>query len=60
MSTTAHLATADWAQAQDANDPLGDFRDQFLIPAHDGRDIAYFCGNSLGLQPRGVRAAVTA
>lgn len=60
MSTTQALATAAWANAQDANDPLGGFRDEFLIPPHEGREIAYFCGNSLGLQPRGVRAAVTA
>lgn len=51
-------ATLAWAQAQDAADPLRDFRDEFLIPPHEGRDSHYFCGNSLGLQPRAVRAAI--
>ncbi len=47
-----------WALAADAADPLGRFRAQFHIPQQEGRDIAYFCGNSLGLQPRGTRQAV--
>ncbi len=46
------------AQALDAADPLRHFRDEFLIPRHRGREQAYFCGNSLGLQPRGARAHV--
>ncbi|RCS31021.1 kynureninase [Rhodanobacter denitrificans] len=53
-------ATPDWANAQDAADPLRAFRDEFLIPPHEGRDSTYFCGNSLGLQPRAVREAVNA
>jgi kynureninase len=55
-----YQATAEWAQAQDTADPLRAFRDEFLIPPHEGRDSAYFCGNSLGLQPRAVREAVNA
>ena len=47
-----------YAQAQDAADPLRMFRDEFHIPQHDGVSQAYFCGNSLGLQPRGARAMV--
>lgn len=46
------------AQARDAADPLRALRDAFLIPRHDGREQAYFCGNSLGLQPRPARAHV--
>ncbi|AND69077.1 kynureninase [Dyella thiooxydans] len=53
-------ATSAWAQAQDAADPLAGFRDEFLIPPHEGRDGRYFCGNSLGLQPRAVRPALSA
>jgi len=52
------LLSDDHAQARDAEDPLRAFRDEFLIPRHDGADQAYFCGNSLGLQPRGARAVV--
>ena len=44
---------------RDATDPLAGFRDEFLIPrGDDGRDWAYFCGNSLGLQPRAVHSAL--
>jgi kynureninase len=44
----------------DAADPLAGFRDRFVVPVGaDGRDWAYFCGNSLGLQPRSARAAVS-
>jgi kynureninase len=53
-------ATLAWAQAQDAADPLRHFRDEFHIPPHEGRDSHYFCGNSLGLQPRAVRPALNA
>jgi kynureninase len=63
--STAYQATAAWATAEDAADPLRHFRDEFLIPpyqAADGTtsDSVYFCGNSLGLQPRGVRDAINA
>ena len=53
-------ATAAWAQARDAADPLRAFRDEFLIPPHESGESHYFCGNSLGLQPRAVREAVNA
>ncbi len=43
----------------DRDDELAPLRAEFLIPTHDdGRDQAYFCGNSLGLQPRATRQAV--
>ena len=39
----------------DAEDPLRSFRDHFHFPQRDdGRPVVYLCGNSLGLQPRGV------
>lgn len=43
----------------DAADPLRHYRDRFHLPKRrDGRPRIYFCGNSLGLQPKGVRADV--
>jgi kynureninase len=42
----------------DANDPLAHFKTQFHFPKHDGNDVIYFCGNSLGLQPKNVAAAI--
>ncbi|MGC1548030.1 MAG: kynureninase [Rhodanobacter sp.] len=58
--STPYEASLAWAQARDAADPLRAFRDEFLIPPHNGHDSHYFCGNSLGLQPRAVRAAIDA
>jgi len=46
------------AAALDRADPQAGLRGEFLIPRHGDADQAYFCGNSLGLQPRGVRAHV--
>ncbi len=46
------------AVALDAADPLAALRDEFLIPRHGDGEQTYFCGNSLGLQPRGARAFV--
>ena len=56
MNIETHLDTSlECAQLMDVNDPLKDYRNQFYIPQHDGRDVYYFCGNSLGLQPKSVR-----
>lgn len=43
------------AKALDADDPLPARRDEFCVPPFDGGEAAYFAGNSLGLQPRGLR-----
>jgi kynureninase len=51
-------ADADWARAQDDRDPLHVLRGEFLIPPHAGGEQTYLVGNSLGLQPRGVRQAL--
>lgn len=52
------LLSTDYAQAQDQADPLAALREHFLIPRHAGGEQTYFCGNSLGLQPRRARADV--
>lgn len=44
-----------YAQLLDIEDPLKDFRNQFHIPQHQGKDSTYFTGNSLGLQPKTTR-----
>ncbi len=47
------------AIALDRQDGLAGFRDRFHIPGHgDGADLAYFCGHSLGLQPKSAGAVV--
>lgn len=43
-----------FAEEMDRKDPLRDFREAFLFPRHEDQDCLYFCGNSLGLQPRRV------
>ena len=49
----------DQARDLDQQDPLRHLRDEFWIPqTDDGREQLYFCGNSLGLQPKSVEAAV--
>ena len=52
------LFSDDYASAQDLADPLRELRHEFHIPPHEGHEQAYFCGNSLGLQPRGAREYV--
>lgn len=52
------LYSDQYARARDADDPLRGLRAEFHIPAHDGHEQAYLCGNSLGLQPRGAREYV--
>lgn len=45
-----------FALQMDAADPLGRYRDRFHLPrSANGQPSIYFCGNSLGLQPKGVR-----
>jgi len=52
------LFSDETAHALDAAHSLGVSRKDFHIPLHDGIEQAYFCGNSLGLQPKRARAMV--
>jgi kynureninase len=50
---------ADEARRLDQEDNLARFRDEFRIPRRDdGSDLHYFCGHSLGLQPRAVESVI--
>lgn len=51
-------ATREFALEADAADVLAEFKQQFHFPKKNGRDVIYFCGNSLGLQPRNVEQAI--
>ncbi|MFI5150362.1 MAG: kynureninase [Bacteroidia bacterium] len=53
-----YLNSSDFAKTQDSADPLGKFRQKFYIPSHNGKDVVYFTGNSLGLQPRSIQDAI--
>src|SRR4026209_1991050 len=44
--------TLSFAKSLDEKDPLKHFRERFYFPQMGDRDVIYFTGNSLGLQPR--------
>lgn len=47
----------DFAKSLDLKyDHLSHFREQFIFPQHKGKDVYYFTGNSLGLQPKNARS----
>jgi kynureninase len=50
------MSTEDDARARDAADDLPTLREWFHVPPHGGGEAAYFAGNSLGLQPKALRA----
>lgn len=52
------LPSLEAARELDSADPLSRFRERFCIPQHDCRDVLYFTGNSLGLQPKAAKAAL--
>lgn len=46
--------TLAFARKLDREDPLKAFRKRFYIPTVGNKQAIYFCGNSLGLQPKSV------
>ena len=46
----------EFAKQLDQADTLKSFRNEFLFPQHNGKDVIYFTGNSLGLQPKILRS----
>ena len=50
--------TRDFAQGLDAQDELRTYRDEFYFPKVNGKQVIYFTGNSLGLQPKRTKAYV--
>lgn len=44
--------TQAYAQQMDDADPLKNFKNEYHIPQHNGKNCIYFTGNSLGLQPK--------
>jgi kynureninase len=47
--------TLEYAQSLDDTDILFSFRERFHFPQHEEKDTVYFCGNSLGLQPKSAK-----
>ena len=50
--------TLEYARELDAEDKLSSYRDQFIFPQHQGENVIYFTGNSLGLQPKSAKKYV--
>ena len=50
--------TLQFAEVLDEADSLKNFKSKFIVPKHNGRDVIYLCGNSLGLQPVTARQYV--
>ncbi|MFN8325343.1 kynureninase [Flavobacterium sp.] len=44
--------TLEFAKELDKQDELNNWRNEFIFPQHNGRNVIYFTGNSLGLQPK--------
>ncbi|HYE35191.1 kynureninase [Methylocaldum sp.] len=56
MNSQAHKS---FAEAFDRTDVLGSYRNRFHIPKREnGTEEIYFCGNSLGLQPKSAQSYV--
>ncbi|KSA11657.1 Kynureninase [Maribacter dokdonensis DSW-8] len=47
-----------FAQSLDAKDNLNIYRDEFIFPKINGKEVIYFTGNSLGLQPKRTKSFV--
>ncbi|QDH78782.1 kynureninase [Echinicola soli] len=52
---TAYRYSLAFAQERDREDPLRKFKSRFYFPKVNGEEVIYFCGNSLGLQPKSVK-----
>jgi kynureninase len=50
-----YLNTLEFAKEQDETDVLKSFRQKFYFPQLNGKDVIYFTGNSLGLQPKSTQ-----
>ncbi|MEG9327947.1 kynureninase [Salinimicrobium catena] len=48
----------EYAQQLDQQDSLRSYRKEFLFPKVNGREVIYFTGNSLGLQPKKAKEYV--
>lgn len=50
--------TLQFAQSLDAQDDLSTYRDEFIFPKINRKEVIYFTGNSLGLQPKRTKSFV--
>lgn len=50
--------TREFAQQLDSEDQLKHYREEFIFPQVNGKQVIYFTGNSLGLQPKRTKKYV--
>ena len=50
--------TREFAQSLDAQDGLNKYREEFIFPHVNGKQVIYFTGNSLGLQPKRTKSYI--
>ena len=50
--------TLEFARKMDKEDKLGAYKKEFIFPKIKGKEVVYFVGNSLGLQPRSAQKFV--
>lgn len=55
MNPIQYQYSESFAQEMDSQDTLAHFRSRFHFPKVAGKEAIYFCGNSLGLQPKSVK-----
>ena len=57
MNANEFQTGEEFAAKMDASDPLAHFRERFWIPkTKSGDECIYFCGHSLGLQPKSTHS----
>ncbi|MFO7720358.1 MAG: kynureninase, partial [Gillisia sp.] len=50
--------TREFARTLDKEDPLANYKDEFIFPEINNKKVIYFTGNSLGLQPKSAKKYV--
>lgn len=58
IHTPEEKKTKAFAQFMDREFASTTFRDQFYFPKHGKKEAIYFCGNSLGLQPKAAKTLI--
>ena len=54
------LFSSEFAESMDIEDELSCFKSEFTFPhTKNGNDVVYLCGNSLGIQPKGIRKHIS-
>ena len=57
-NTMNFINSREFAKQLDAQDELAAYKNEFIFPQHNGKNVIYFTGNSLGLQPKRTKAYV--